>query len=365
MTKKIALITGITGQDGSYLAEFLLKKGYEVHGIKRRSSSFNTQRIDYLYEDPHDAKRSLYLHYGDLTDSSNLIKIIGEIRPHEIYNLGAQSHVAVSFESPEYTANCDALGILRILEAVRLLNLIKHTKIYQASTSELYGSVKEIPQKETTPFYPKSPYGVAKLYAYWIVVNYRESYGIFACNGILFNHESPRRGETFITRKITMGLSAIDYGIEDCLYVGNLDAKRDWGHAEDYVALQWKMLQKKTPEDYVIATGRQESVRRFIELSAIELGWGGINWEGKKLEEVGRRKDNNKIVIRIDKRYFRPSEVDSLLGDSTKAKKKLGWQNSKSLEQLISEMIESDRKIASKKSLLIKHGYTINKINND
>ena len=365
MKKKKALITGITGQDGSYLAEFLLKKGYEVHGIKRRSSSFNTQRIDHLYEDPHDSQRSLYLHYGDLTDSSNLIKIIGEIKPHEIYNLGAQSHVAVSFESPEYTANCDALGILRILEAIRLLNLIEHTKVYQASTSELYGLVQEVPQKETTPFYPKSPYGVAKLYAYWIVVNYRESYGIFACNGILFNHESPRRGETFITRKITMGLSAIDYGIEDCLYVGNLDAKRDWGHAEDYVELQWKMLQKETPEDYVIATGRQESVRRFIELSAIELGWGGINWEGEKLEEVGRRKDNNQIVIRIDKRYFRPSEVDSLLGDSSKAKNNLGWEPSKTLEELIAEMIKSDRGIASKKSLLIKHGYKVNKINND
>jgi GDPmannose 4,6-dehydratase len=365
MKKKIALITGITGQDGSYLAEFLLKKGYEVHGIKRRSSSFNTQRIDHLYEDPHSSERNLILHYGDLTDSSNLIKIIGEIKPHEIYNLGAQSHVAVSFEYPEYTANCDALGILRILEAVRLLNLIDHTKIYQASTSELYGLVQEVPQKETTPFYPKSPYGVAKLYAYWIVVNYRESYGIFACNGILFNHESPRRGETFITRKITMGLSAIDSGIEDCLYVGNLDAKRDWGHAEDYVELQWKILQKDTPEDYVIATGRQESVRRFIELSAIELGWGGIDWEGKKLEEVGRRKDNNEIVIRVDKRYFRPSEVDSLLGDSSKAKKNLGWEPSKSLEDLIAEMIKSDREIASKKSLLIKNGYKINKTNND
>ena len=365
MKHKIALITGITGQDGSYLAEFLLKKGYEVHGIKRRSSSFNTQRIDHLYEDPHNSKRKLYLHYGDLTDSSNLIKIIGEIKPHEIYNLGAQSHVAVSFESPEYTANCDALGILRILEAVRLLNLIEHTKIYQASTSELYGLVQEVPQKETTPFYPKSPYGVAKLYAYWIVVNYRESYGIFACNGILFNHESPRRGETFITRKITMGLSAIDSGIEDCLYVGNLDAKRDWGHAEDYVELQWKMLQQDNPEDYVIATGRQESVRRFIELSAVELGWGGINWEGKKLEEVGRRKDNNQIVIKIDKRYFRPSEVDSLLGDSSKAKNTLGWKPSKTLEDIISEMIKSDREIASQKSLLIKHGYKINKISND
>ena len=360
MKKKIALITGITGQDGSYLAEFLLKKGYEVHGLKRRSSSFNTQRIDHLYEDPHIAKRRLYLHYGDLTDSTNIIKIIGKIKPHEIYNLGAQSHVAISFDSPEYTANCDALGILRILEAVRLLNLKDFTRIYQASTSELFGQVQETPQKETTPFYPKSPYGIAKLYAYWIVVNYRESYGIFACNGILFNHESPRRGETFITRKITMGLSAIDSGIENCLYVGNLESKRDWGHAEEYVELQWKMLQQEQPEDFVIATGRQESVRRFIELSAIELGWEGIIWEGKNLNEVGRRKDNGQIVIRIDKRYFRPSEVDSLIGDSSKAKQKLGWSSSKSLEHIIKEMIINDKKIASQKSLLIRSGYKVN-----
>ena len=359
MNKKIALITGITGQDGSYLAEFLLNKGYEVHGIKRRASSFNTERIDHLYEDPHDPNRNFYLHYGDLTDSTNLIKIIGEVRPHEIYNLGAQSHVAVSFESPEYTANCDALGILRILEAVKLLNLIEHTRIYQASTSELYGLVQEVPQRETTPFYPKSPYGVAKLYAYWIVVNYRESYGMFACNGILFNHESPRRGETFITRKITMGLSSIDQGIEECLYVGNLDSKRDWGHAEDYVKLQWQMLQQEKPEDFVIATGRQESVRRFIELSAKELGWGGILWEGKGLNEVGKRKDNLDIVIRVDKRYFRPSEVESLLGDSSKAQKRLGWESSTSLEELISQMIENDKIIASKKSLLLKSGFKI------
>jgi len=363
--KKIALITGITGQDGSYLAEFLIKKGYEVHGIKRRSSSFNTERIDHLYEDPHKENRNLFLHYGDLTDSTSLIKIIGEVKPHEIYNLGAQSHVAVSFESPEYTANCDALGILRILEAVRLLNLKNHTKIYQASTSEIYGLVQEIPQKETTPFHPMSPYGVAKLYAYWIVVNYRQSYGIFASNGILFNHESPRRGETFVTRKITMGLCAIDLGIENCLFLGNLDSKRDWGHAKDYVELQWKILQQDKPEDFVIATGRQESVRRFIELCAIEIGWGGIKWEGDNLQEVGRRKDNKKIVIRIDERYFRPSEVDSLLGDSTKAKIKLGWEPPTSLEELISEMIHHDRDIMYKKSLLIKHGFKTNKINND
>jgi len=363
--RKIALITGITGQDGSYLAEFLIKKGYQVHGIKRRSSSFNTERIDHLYEDPHIENRSLFLHYGDLTDSTSLIKIIGQIKPQEIYNLGAQSHVAVSFESPEYTANCDALGILRILEAVRLLNLREHTKIYQASTSEIYGLVQEIPQKETTPFYPKSPYGVAKLYAYWIVVNYREAYGIFACNGILFNHESPRRGETFVTRKITMGLCAINLGIKDCLFLGNLESKRDWGHAKDYVELQWKILQQDKPEDFVIATGRQESVRRFIELCALELGWGGIKWEGEKLKEVGRRKDNNKIVIRIDERYFRPSEVDSLLGDSTKAKMKLGWETSTSLEELISEMIDHDRELMYKKSLLIKHGFKTNKINTD
>ena len=354
--KNRALITGITGQDGSYLAEFLLEKGYEVHGVKRRSSSLNTERIDHIYQDLHFENKDFFLHYGDLTDSSNLTRLIKEIKPNEIYNLGAQSHVGVSFELPEYTADVDAIGTLRILEAIRLLGFENKTKFYQASTSELYGLVQENPQKESTPFYPRSPYAVAKLYSYWITVNYRESYGMYACNGILFNHESPRRGETFITRKITMGLSAIDSGIEDCLYLGNLDAKRDWGHAEDYVELQWKMLQQDTPEDYVIATGRQESVRRFIELSAIELGWGGINWEGKKLEEVGRRKDNNEIVIKIDERYFRPSEVDSLLGDSSKAKNTLGWEPSKTLEDIITEMIKTDREIASKKSLLIKHG---------
>ena len=360
MTKKIALITGITGQDGSYLAEFLLENDYVVHGIKRRSSSFNTERIDHLYQDPHKANRNLFLHYGDLTDSTNIIKLIKKIKPNEIYNLGAQSHVAVSFESPEYTANCDALGALRILEAIKLLGLKEHTRVYQASTSELYGLVRETPQKETTPFYPRSPYGVAKLYAYWITINYREAYGIYACNGILFNHESPRRGETFVTRKITMALTAIDQEIQDCLYVGNLDAKRDWGHAKDYVKLQWKMLQQDEPDDYVIASGRQASVRHFIELSAIELGWGGISWEGEGVNEVGRRKDSKQVVIRVDKRYFRPTEVDSLLGDSTKAKVKLGWEPTISLEDLISEMIINDKEIVAKKALLMKNGFDIN-----
>jgi len=360
MTNKIALITGITGQDGSYLAEFLLKKGYEVHGIKRRSSSFNTERIDHLYQDPHKINRNLFLHYGDLTDSTNIIKIIKEIQPSEIYNLGAQSHVAVSFESPEYTANCDALGALRILEAIKLLGFKDNTRVYQASTSELYGLVRETPQKETTPFYPRSPYGVAKLYAYWITVNYREAYGIYACNGILFNHESPRRGETFVTRKITMALTAIDQEIQDCLYIGNLDSKRDWGHAKDYVELQWKMLQQDEPDDYVIATGRQASVRHFIELSARELGWGGITWEGKGVKEIGRRKDSNKVVVRVDNRYFRPTEVDSLLGDSSKAKNKLGWNPSISLEEIVSEMILNDKEIVSKKALLMKNGFDIN-----
>ena len=304
--KKVALITGITGQDGSYLTELLLKKDYEVHGIKRRSSNFNTQRIDHLYQDPHNPDPSLILHYGDLTDSTNIIKIIQEVKPDEIYNLGAQSHVSVSFESPEYTANSDALGTLRILEAVRLLGLGKKTKIYQASTSELYGLVQEVPQSETTPFYPRSPYAVSKLYAYWITVNYREAYGIYACNGILFNHESPRRGETFVTRKITRGLSRINEGIEDCIYLGNLNSLRDWGHARDYVEMQWRMLQQDKPADYVISTGRQESVRKFVELSAKAIGWNkgentpGIIWEGEGLEEVGIRADNGKVVVKID-----------------------------------------------------------------
>jgi GDPmannose 4,6-dehydratase len=363
--KKIALITGITGQDGSYLAEFLLNKGYEVHGLKRRSSSFNTQRIDHLYEDPHNNEPKLILHYGDLTDSTNIIKIIQKVQPDEIYNLGAQSHVSVSFESPEYTANSDALGTLRILEAVRILGLIKKTKIYQASTSELYGLVQEVPQKESTPFYPRSPYGVAKLYAYWITVNYREAYGLFTCNGILFNHESPRRGETFVTRKITRGLTRIDAGLEDCLYLGNLNSKRDWGHAKDYVYMQWLILQQENPDDFVIATGRSETIRKFVELSAAELGWGRSNknppiiWENKGVKEIGRRGDTGEIVIRIDPRYFRPSEVDNLQGDPTKAFKKLGWRNKTSLEDLVKEMINFDKKEAQKEYILKREGFEI------
>ncbi len=355
---KRAIITGITGQDGSYLAEFLIKKGYEVHGIKRRSSSFNTGRIDHIYKDPHVDNRNLILHHGDLTDSANLIRIIQEVQPDEIYNLGAQSHVAVSFESPEYTSNSDALGTLRILEAIRLLGLIKKTKFYQASTSELYGLIQESPQKETTPFHPRSPYGVAKLYAYWITVNYREAYGLYACNGILFNHESPRRGETFVTRKITRGLSRIDIGLEKCLYVGNLDAKRDWGHAIDYVKMQWLMLQQESPDDFVIATGRMESVRKFIEITASFLNWnknpGGpaINWEGSGINEIGRRTDTNAIVVRVDKNYFRPSEVNELLGDSSKAFNKLGWKPKISLEEMINEMVVEDKRLALEESLI-------------
>ena len=356
---KIALITGITGQDGSYLAELLLEKGYEVHGIKRRASSFNTSRIDHLYQDPHEANPRLVLHYGDLTDSSNLIRIIQQVQPDEIYNLGAQSHVAVSFEAPEYTANCDALGTLRILEAVRLLGLTSKTRIYQASTSELYGLVQETPQKESTPFYPRSPYGVAKLYGYWITVNYRESYGMYCCNGILFNHESPRRGETFVTRKITRGLSRIDAGLEECLFMGNLDSLRDWGHARDYVEMQWRMLQQDIPEDFVIATGRQESVRRFIELSAKALGWGGVKWEGSGLNEVGYRLDNGDKVVQIDPRYFRPAEVETLLGDPSNAHKKLGWKPTTTLEELVSEMIEQDREDARKEAYLRQEGFNV------
>ncbi|ABO18067.1 GDP-mannose 4,6-dehydratase [Prochlorococcus marinus] len=363
MTKKVALITGITGQDGSYLGEFLLSKGYEVHGIKRRSSSFNTERIDHLYQDPHKSKCRFFLHYGDLTDSTNILKLIEKIQPDEIYNLGAQSHVAVSFESPEYTANSDALGTLRILEAVKILKLINKTKVYQASTSELFGKVQEIPQTESTPFYPASPYGVAKLYAYWITVNYRESYGMFASNGILFNHESPRRGETFVTRKITRGLARIDQGLDEILYLGNLDAKRDWGHAKDYVEVQWKILQHSKPDDFVIATGRQESVRRFVELASIELGWGGIIWEGEGENEIGKRKDSSKIVIKVDKRYFRPSEVQELLGNNFKAKKILGWESKITLEKLIKEMIQNDKELAAKESLLKREGYKINSSN--
>ena len=363
--KKVALITGITGQDGSYLAELLLGKGYEVHGIKRRSSSFNTSRIDHLYEDPHNPNQNLILHYGDLIDSTNILKVIEKVQPDEIYNLGAQSHVAVSFETPEYTANCDALGILRILEAVRILNLTKKTKIYQASTSELYGLIRESPQRETTPFYPRSPYAVAKLYAYWIIVNYREAYDIFACNGILFNHESPKRGETFVTRKITMGLTRINEGLEDCIYMGNINSKRDWGHARDYVYMQWLMLQQEKPDDYVIATGNMISVREFIELCGKKLGWNknhndpAIIWEGSGINEIGRRSDTREVVIRIDERYFRPTEVDELLGDSTKAKEKLNWEPQITLTQLISEMIEEDLKEAKKEAILKVKGFSV------
>jgi GDPmannose 4,6-dehydratase len=356
---KTALITGISGQDGSYLAELLLEKGYVVHGIKRRASSFNTQRIDHLYQDPHESDPHLVLHYGDLTDSTNLIRIVQQVQPDEIYNLGAQSHVAVSFESPEYTANSDALGTLRILEAVRILGLTGKTRIYQASTSELYGLVQEIPQKESTPFYPRSPYGVAKLYAYWITVNYREAYGMYACNGILFNHESPRRGETFVTRKITRGLARINEGLDECLFMGNLDSLRDWGHARDYVEMQWRMLQQEQPEDFVIATGRQESVRRFIELTAAELGWGGIEWSGTGTQEVGRRAGSQEVVVRIDPRYFRPAEVETLLGDPTKAREKLGWTPTTTLEELVAEMVAADREEARKEALLRLKGFKV------
>jgi GDPmannose 4,6-dehydratase len=356
---KTALITGITGQDGSYLAELLLEKDYEVHGIKRRASTFNTTRIDHLYQDPHESDPRLVLHYGDLTDSTNLIRIIQQVQPDEIYNLGAQSHVAVSFEAPEYTANSDALGTLRILEAVRMLGLTQKTRIYQASTSELYGLVQEVPQKESTPFYPRSPYGVAKLYAYWITVNYREAYGMYACNGILFNHESPRRGETFVTRKITRGLARIHEGLDACLYMGNLDSLRDWGHARDYVEMQWRMLQQDTPEDFVIATGHQESVRRFIELAASELGWGGIQWHGEGLHETGTRADTGDVVVRIDPRYFRPAEVETLLGDPTKAREKLGWTPTTTLEELVAEMVAADRDDAKKEAYLKLQGFQV------
>ncbi len=356
---KQALITGITGQDGSYLAELLLEKGYCVHGIKRRSSSFNTDRIDHLYQDPHEIDPRLILHYGDLTDSTNIIRIIQQIKPDEIYNLGAQSHVAVSFEAPEYTANSDALGTLRILEAVRMLGLTNTTRIYQASTSELYGLVQETPQKESTPFYPRSPYGVAKLYAYWITVNYREANGMYACNGILFNHESPRRGETFVTRKITRGLARIDAGLDECLFLGNLDSLRDWGHARDYVEMQWLMLQQQAPEDFVIATGRQESVRRFLELTASELGWEGLSWEGKGVNEIGRRSDTGAVVVQIDPRYFRPTEVETLLGDPSNAKNKLGWTPTTTLEQLVAEMVTADKQEAAKEATLRREGFNV------
>jgi GDPmannose 4,6-dehydratase len=365
---KKALITGITGQDGSYLSEFLLSKGYEVHGIKRRASSFNTERIDHLYQDPHTENQRLILHYGDLTDSSNLTKIIGDIRPDEIYNLAAQSHVAVSFESPEYTANVTGTGTLRILEAILLLGLESSTRFYQASTSELFGQVREIPQKETTPFYPRSPYACAKLYAYWITVNYREAYNMYACNGILFNHESPRRGETFVTRKITRGLANIGQGLEDCLYLGNLESKRDWGHAKDYVEMQWLMLQQEKAEDFVIATGRQYTVRAFVEAAAKELGVG-IRWEGSGIDEVGYvdaiegdatpALEIGQRVVAIDPRYFRPTEVETLLGDPTHAREKLGWETRISFERMVAEMVQRDLHDAQKNVLLRKNGFDV------
>jgi GDPmannose 4,6-dehydratase len=368
MADKVALITGITGQDGAYLAEFLLKKGYIVHGVKRRASLFNTDRIDHLYQDPHVEHRNFILHYGDLTDSTNLIRIIQQVQPDEIYNLAAMSHVAVSFETPEYTANADGLGTLRILEAIRILGLEKKTRFYQASTSELYGLVQEVPQKETTPFYPRSPYAVAKLYAYWITVNYREAYGIYACNGILFNHESPIRGETFVTRKITRAIARIALGLQDCLYLGNMNALRDWGHAKDFVEMQWLMLQQEKPEDFVIATGVQYSVRDFVNAAAAEIGLK-LRWEGEGVTEVGIVDDlsqlktqNSKlktgdIVTRVDPRYFRPTEVETLLGDPTKAKEKLGWVPKISFAELVAEMVRSDLEDAKRDELCRRHGF--------
>jgi len=365
---KKALITGVTGQDGSYLAEFLLQKGYEVHGIKRRSSSFNTQRVDHIYQDPHVDHKNFVLHYGDLSDGSNLTRILQEVQPDEVYNLGAQSHVAVSFESPEYTADVDGLGTLRLLEAIRLLGMEKKTRFYQASTSELFGEVQEIPQKETTPFYPRSPYAVAKMYAYWIVVNYRESYGMHACNGILFNHESPRRGETFVTRKITRGLANIAQGLEPCLYMGNMDALRDWGHAKDYVRMQWMMLQQDEAEDFVIATGVQYSVRQFIAWSAAEIGVV-LRFEGEGLEEKAIVEsiegddapalNVGDVIVRVDSRYFRPAEVETLLGDPSKAKEKLGWVPEIKVQDMCAEMVAADLKVAKRHSLLKLHGYDI------
>ena len=354
--KKVALITGITGQDGAYLAELLLGKGYEVHGIKRRTSLINTQRIDHLYKDPHEQDHRFVLHYGDMTDSSSLIRIIQQVQPDEIYNLAAQSHVAVSFEEPEYTANSDALGALRVLEAIRILGLEKKTRFYQASTSELYGKAQEVPQKESTPFYPRSPSGVAKLYAYWITVNYREAYGMFACNGILFNHESPVRGETFVTRKITRGLARIKLGLQDCLYLGNLSARRDWGHAKDFVEAMWKMLQLAKPEDFVIATGEQHSVREFVELAAAELGMS-VRWKGKGVNERGYD-TKGRVIVAVDPRYFRPAEVDSLLGDASKARKRLGWKPRVSFRKLVAEMAREDLREAKRNKLYKKRGYT-------
>jgi len=375
--KKVALITGITGQDGAYLAEFLLDKGYVVHGIKRRTSLFNTDRIDHLYQDPHQKGRRLILHYGDMTDSSALIRVVQQVKPDEIYNLAAQSHVAVSFEEPEYTADSDALGALRLLEAIRILGLEKKARFYQASTSELYGKAVETPQKETTPFYPRSPYAVAKLYAYWITVNYREAYGMFACNGILFNHESPVRGETFVTRKITRALARIKLGLQDCLYLGNLNAKRDWGHARDFVEAQWLVLQQKKPEDFVIATGEQHSVREFVEIAAAELGMK-VRWKGRGVKEVGMLDSvlsiqssalsaesspltphplQGRAIVQVDPRYFRPTEVDSLLGDASKARKKLGWKPKVKFRELVAEMVREDFKLAERDELVKCHGH--------
>ncbi len=353
---KKALITGITGQDGAYLAEFLLNKGYEVHGLKRRASLFNTDRIDHLYQDPHEKERRFVLHYGDMTDSSSLLRIIQQVDPDEIYNLAAQSHVAVSFEEPEYTANSDALGALRVLEAIRILGMEKKTRFYQASTSELFGEVQETPQKETTPFYPRSPYAVAKLYAYWITVNYREAYGMYACNGILFNHESPVRGETFVTRKITRALARIKLGLQDCLYLGNLSAKRDWGHAKDYVEMQWLMLQQDEPEDFVIASGEQHSVRDFVNAAARELGMK-IRWEGEGIDEKGIDVQSGKVIVAVDSRYFRPTEVETLLGDASKAKEKLGWTPKITFTELVAEMVREDLKDAERDELVRRSGY--------
>jgi len=355
-TNKVALITGITGQDGAYLAELLLKKGYTVHGVKRRASLFNTDRIDHLYQNPHVDNTKFQLHYGDLTDSTNLIRIIQQVQPDEIYNLAAMSHVAVSFDTPEYTANADGIGTLRILEAIRILGLERKTRFYQASTSELYGLVQEIPQKETTPFYPRSPYAVAKMYAYWITVNYREAYGIYACNGILFNHESPIRGETFVTRKITRALARIKLGLQDCLYLGNMDSLRDWGHAKDYVEMQWLMLQQDHPEDFVIATGVQYSVREFVTIAAKELSIE-VRWEGEGVEEKGYDAETGKCIVQVDPRYFRPTEVETLLGDPTKARQKLGWTPTTSFHELVAEMVREDLKSATRDELVKKHGF--------
>jgi len=354
--RKVALITGVTGQDGAYLADLLLSKGYVVHGIKRRASSFNTDRIDHLYHDQHEEDVRFFLHYGDLTDSTNLIRIIQDVQPDEIYNLAAQSHVAVSFETPEYTANCDALGTLRLLEAIRILGLEKKTRFYQASTSELFGKVQEIPQKETTPFYPRSPYAVAKMYSYWICVNYREAYGMYACNGILFNHESPVRGETFVTRKITRAVARIKLGLQEKLFLGNLDSKRDWGHAKDYVKMQWLMLQQDEPDDFCISTGVQYSVRDFVNAACKEVGIA-LRWEGEGIDEKGIEAESGKVLVEVDPRYFRPTEVETLLGDSSKAREKLGWEPKISLDEMVAEMVREDLKIAERDELCRREGY--------